>query len=93
VHEREARKGAARKGAAKRSTKRSAKARKASPTRRRAAAATAAAATAPSAFGGAMHDEGAGREDMDTLGNDELMEEPDIDLGDDEGGDDDLEGV
>jgi hypothetical protein len=41
-----------------------------------------------------MHDEAAGREDMDALGSDELMEEADIDLGgDDEGGDDDLEGV
>ena len=40
-----------------------------------------------------MNDEAAGREDMDTLGNDELMEEPDIDLGGDDDGDDDLEGV
>ena len=41
-----------------------------------------------------MNEESAGREDMDTLGNDELLDEPDIDLGgDDEGGDDDLEGV
>jgi hypothetical protein len=41
-----------------------------------------------------MNEEAAGREDMDTLGNDELMEEAELDLGgDDEGGDDDLEGV
>jgi hypothetical protein len=41
-----------------------------------------------------MNEETTGREDMDTLGNDELIEEADIDLGgDDEGGDDDLEGV
>jgi hypothetical protein len=41
-----------------------------------------------------MKEETTGREDMDPLGNDELMEEADIDLGgDDEGGDDDLEGV
>jgi hypothetical protein len=41
-----------------------------------------------------MNEETTGREDMDTLGNDELLEEADIDLGgDDEGGDDDLEGV
>jgi hypothetical protein len=41
-----------------------------------------------------MKEETTGREDMDTLGNDELIEEADIDLGgDDEGGDDDLEGV
>jgi hypothetical protein len=34
------------------------------------------------------------REDMDTLGNDELLEESEIDLGgDEEGDDDDLEGV
>jgi hypothetical protein len=41
-------------------------------------------------FGGAPGDE---RDDM-TPGTDELMEETDVDLGgDDEGGDDDLEGV
>ena len=40
-----------------------------------------------------MSDEAAGHEDIDTLGNDELMEEADLDLGGDEGGDDDLEGV
>jgi hypothetical protein len=35
-----------------------------------------------------------GGEDLETLDNDELMDEADIDLGgDDEGGDDDLEGV
>ena len=41
-----------------------------------------------------MNEEPVGGDDMETLGNDELMDEPDIDLGgDDEGGDDDLEGV
>jgi hypothetical protein len=41
-----------------------------------------------------MKEEAAGRDDMDTLGNDELMDEAELDLGgDDEGGDDDLEEV
>jgi hypothetical protein len=41
-----------------------------------------------------MNEEMTGAEDMDALDNDELMEETELDLGgDDEGGDDDLEGV
>ena len=41
-----------------------------------------------------MNEEAPGREDMDTLGNDELMEEAELDLGgDDESSDDDLDGV
>jgi hypothetical protein len=41
-----------------------------------------------------MNEEMTGPEDMDALDNDELMEETELDLGgDDEGGDDDLEGV
>jgi hypothetical protein len=37
---------------------------------------------------------GAEREEVEPLGTDELMEESDMDLGgEDEGGDDDLEGV
>jgi len=41
-----------------------------------------------------MNEEALGGEDLEALDNDELMDEADIDLGgDDEGGDDDLEGV
>jgi hypothetical protein len=40
--------------------------------------------------GGPLHE----RDDMMPMGNDELIEEADVDLGsDDEGGDDDLEGM
>jgi hypothetical protein len=41
-----------------------------------------------------MNEEAAGGEDLDALGTDELLDDAEIDLGgDDEGGDDDLEGV
>jgi hypothetical protein len=78
-------------GAAKRSTKRSATSRKAATSRR---GIQRAPASEPSKFAGAMNEEAAGGEDLDALGNDELLDDAEIDLGgDDEGGDDDLEGV
>ena len=41
-----------------------------------------------------MNEEALGGEDLESLDNDELMDEAEIDLGgDEEGGDDDLEGV
>jgi hypothetical protein len=40
-----------------------------------------------------MSDETSGRGDMDTLGNDELMEESEIALGDEDEGEDDLDEV
>jgi len=41
-----------------------------------------------------MNEEALGGEDLEPVDNDELMDEAELDLGgDDEGGDDDLEGV